>query len=276
MSKPSLLLLTNLYNESLEEDIYLSQKLRKYFNVSLAHPLDSEKLEKKVDAVIVRNIWPTFEYKAQKTNIIRRLIKRGHIPATSAEKGYLAQSRYLEKDYLLDLFTQGYPVIPSIDRLSELTKLGDVSAYYIKPKNKCDGIGAKKLSRPQLLRQRLKNYIIQPYISFEYEICFYFIDNKFVYAFSTPNRLEGKNYKLYRPSKRDLNFALKFVRWNKMPFGLQRVDAVRVKNSGELLLTELEDFGPYLYLLEMPEHVRSKIIKALVKSIVSQNESDPV
>ena len=267
MTKPHLLYLTNLYNDSEEEDIYLSKYLRKYFNVYIAHPLDIADLEDSFDIALVRNIWPTHEYENHKTRIIRRLIKKGFISPSSAEAGYLKYRNYPEKEYLLDLSNQHYPVIPSIDKICDLEKLGNVSRYFIKPKNKCDGIGSATITKQKLLKKRLKDYIIQPYIEFDYEVCFYFIDNKFVQAFSTPNRLKQKEYKIYQPTNEDLDFAQKFVKWNSLSFGIQRIDAVRVKTTTELLLTEVEDLAPYLYLLELPHQYRMKIVRALVRSL---------
>lgn len=267
MAKPQLLYLTNLYTDSEEEDIYLSNYLRKYFNVYITHPLDASDLEDRFDLVLIRNIWPTHEYENRKTELIRRLIKKGFIPRSSVENGYLKHKNYLEKEYLLDLFKQGYPVIPSVDRISDLDKLGSFPHYFIKPKNKCDGIGSAKVTRRELLKKGLRNYIIQPYIEFDYEICFYFIDNKFVQAFSTPNRLRQQGYKIYKPTSEDLNFARKFVKWNNLLFGLQRVDAIRVKSTKKLLLTELEDLAPYLYLLELPTRYRAKMAYSLLQSL---------
>lgn len=267
-----MLFVTNIYNGSEEEDIYLSNFLRKYFNVYLAHPLDITSLEDKFDFVLIRNIWPTYEYKKNKTAFIRRLIKKGYIGQSSVEAGYLKHKNYLEKEYLLDLYSQNYPVIPSVDKLSNLNRLGEIQHYFIKPKNKCDGIGSAKLTKQDLLKRRLKNYIIQPFIEFDYEICFYFVDNRFVQAFSTPNRLKHQKYKIYKPTTHDLWFAQEFVKWNNLSFGLQRIDAVRVTASKKLLLTEIEDLGPYLYLLELPNQYRVKIIHSLVRSLKSSAE----
>ncbi len=190
MFKPNLLFLTNLKNGSEEEDLYLSSFLRIYFNVYIAHPLDIATLEDSFDVCLVRNIWPTYEYEPYKTQLICRLVRKGIVPRSSVEAGYLKHKNYLEKEYLLDLFNKNFPVIPTVDRRSDLYKLGNTRRYFIKPKNKCDGIGSARITRQELLGRRLKNYIIQPYIQFDYEICFYFIDNNFVQAFYTPNSLK--------------------------------------------------------------------------------------
>jgi len=268
--RPKLLFLTNLYNGSPEEDIFLTEQLRKHFTISIVHPLDSEAVEDNFTTALVRNIWPSHEYKDQKAALIRRLTRKGLLPASEAERGYLEQDNYLEKEYLLDIYAKGYPVIPTIDSVSNLEVLGDCAAYFIKPKDRCDGEGSEKLSREELIKRELTDYLIQPHIAFDYEVCFYFVDGAFVYAFKVSNRLAGKDYEPYQPSPDDMAFAEKFVRWNRLDYGLQRVDAVRVHDTQELLLTELEDFGPYLYILELPEPVREKAVRSIVESLLKR------
>lgn len=267
MPKKDLLFLTNLYNDSPEEDIFLTEQLRKTFNVCISHPLDSEKIEDNFNLALIRNIWPSYEYEQQKTSIIRRLTNKGLMPKSSVEQGYFEQEHYLEKEYLLDLYKQKYPVIPSIDTTADIEKLGESKTYFLKPKNRCDGEGSRRVSEGELKSVDLTEALLQPYINFDYEVCFYFIDNEFVYAFSVPNRLKGGEYEVYSPTEGDMVFARKFVEWNNLSYGLQRIDAVRVSGTGELLLTELEDFGPYLYLFELPEYIREKAVKAIVNSI---------
>jgi hypothetical protein len=269
-TKSSLLFLTNLYNGSAEEDIYLTEKLRAWFNISIVHPLDSESIEDTFKIALIRNIWPSHEYENQKTRLIRRLIQKGLMPMSEAERGYQEHEHYLEKGYLLDLYEKGYPVIPTVDTIANIERLGNCQEYFIKPKNMCDGEGSEKLTKEALEKKVLHDYLIQPFITFDYEVCFYFIDGKFVYAFSTPNRLEGKMHEEYIPIDADFEFAQKFVYWNNLQFGLQRVDALRVTETQELLLTELEDFGPYLYLLELPETVREKAVSALAASLLKR------
>ena len=58
--------------------------------------------------------------------------------------------------------------------------------------------------------------------------------------------------KEYVPTEEDLAFAERFIEWNNLDWGIQRVDACRSK-QGELLLVELEDLNPYLSLLELSE-----------------------
>lgn len=270
VGKPTLLFLTNLYNGAAEEDIYLSKRLREWFEVYLAHPLDSADFERDFDAVLVRNVWPTHEYRAQKTELLRRLLTRELIPLSAIEQGYLAVDNYLEKEYLVELYRQGYPVIPTVDRPEHVEQLGPTTEFFIKPKDQCDGEGSERVRRNELASRYQPNYLIQPYVRFDSEICFYFVDGEFVYAFSTSNRLTSDVYVPYTPTPADMEFALSFVRWNGLAYGLQRIDAVRVSETQTLLLTEVEDFGPYLFLLELPEEVRERAVQAITKSLLNR------
>lgn len=60
---------------------------------------------------------------------------------------------------------------------------------YIKPKDGADSIGLEKLSDEELLNKDLKGkkMLIEPAIDFEYEVSFYFINEKFEYSMYTPN-----------------------------------------------------------------------------------------
>ncbi|NED79536.1 hypothetical protein G3I76_05430, partial [Streptomyces sp. SID11233] len=70
----------------------------------------------------------------------------------------------------------------------------------------------------------------------------------------------------YRPSAADLAFARRFIEWNALPYGIQRVDACRTP-EGDLLLVELEDHNPYLSLGLLDEDTRTSFERALVASL---------
>ncbi|WP_028563435.1 hypothetical protein [Paenibacillus pinihumi] len=64
----------------------------------------------------------------------------------------------------------------------------------------------------------------------------------------------------------DLAFAERFIDWNNLDWGIQRVDACRT-TQGELLLVELEDLNPYLSLLELSEDTRQCFIESMKSSL---------
>ncbi len=68
------------------------------------------------------------------------------------------------KNYLLDLFHQDFPVIPSIDKVEDINFLPSSDYYWVKPKYGADGSGAQKVAKDELPNTNLSEYIIQPYI----------------------------------------------------------------------------------------------------------------
>ena len=76
--KPVLMLLTNLYNGE-QEDIFLGQQLEKKFKIVMCHPADCAPLEGRVDAILIRNAWPTQSflkvYEDMKARFLRKKLK---------------------------------------------------------------------------------------------------------------------------------------------------------------------------------------------------------
>lgn len=78
---------------------------------------------------------------------------------------------------------EAYPVIPTIDDIENIGLLPETDAYVIKPKEGADSIGLEFLTEEELIKRDLDNDIlIQPAIDFEYEVSFYFINDKFEYG----------------------------------------------------------------------------------------------
>ncbi|MDQ7862173.1 hypothetical protein RCO48_17785 [Peribacillus frigoritolerans] len=94
---------------------------------------------------------------------------------------------------------------------------------------------------------------------------FYFIDKEFQYALYAPDKEKRWELKEYAPTEADLAFAKRFIEWNNLEWGIQRVDACR-NEQGELLLVELEDLNPYLSLLELTEETRQNFCKSHEKN----------
>ena len=257
-----ILFLTNFKNSDPEEDRYLISILRNHFEIIPIHPLECEQYLSVADGIIIRNIWPTYEY-AEEWERFAGIIRDLKIPTYNPLTG---KGDNRGKGYLVDLYRKGFPVIPSVDKVEDVNKLPESEFYYIKPKDSCDGFGDQKLAGPELLEKDLKDFIIQPYEEFTSEPSFFFIDNVFSYAIVMPNRLDEKGIEQYEPTPADLDFAHKFVEWESLPYGIQRVDAVRTK-KGELLLTEDEDIAEYLYLFDLEERERERVIYEIVFSV---------
>ena len=262
--RPTLLFLTNPNNGDSEEDFWLIRHLSKHFRMIVRHPLKCSTLLHSVDGVIIRNIWPTHEYLTEweelKTHL-REANIRTYNPLTY-------QGDIEGKDYLVVLSEAGFPVIPSVDRVDEIFKLPTTEEFWIKPKHSCDGFGSRKITRTELLSQKLENYIIQPFLEFESEPSFFFVDNRFHHAISAKHRIFDDKVTTYTASEDDLVFAKQFVEWSAMPFGVQRIDAIRLEN-GCLLLTEIENLCPYLYLMDIDATLRLSFANKLSESLLT-------
>lgn len=258
----TVLLLTNLTNEDPEEDMFLLAALRKAFHVLIAHPLDCARVEKYADGVLIRNIWPTHEYQAAYRRFARRL-QREHIRVYNPLAGKGDQRG---KGYLADLFQQGFPVVPTVRHPSQRTKLPAARHYFLRPQFGADGSGSTRVSRRALSHAWKPGMLIQPFLEITEELGLYFLDNTFLYAIREQDKLQGTGVRDYTPTADEMRFAAQFVRWNGLPYGLQRIDMLRTK-SGKLLLGEIEDLCPYLFLLDVGEGTRSKVLRALLHSL---------
>lgn len=265
-----LLFVTDLYYEAkgrlyYEEDLFLTSKLREDFNLVLCHPEDVEAFEEESDLIVFRNAGPVANFK-DKYEAFRKRIVCNNLNTYNSFNGKADMNG---KEYLIELTNSGYPVIPTIDTLDAFDKLPEVNTFVIKPKDGADSIGMEFLTKEEIfdkVNTSNRDTLIQPLINFEYEVSFYFIDKEFQYALYAPDKDRRWELKEYTPTKEDLEFAQKFIDWNNLNCGIQRVDACRGENK-ELLLVELEDLNPYLSLLELKDETRDKFISNLKESL---------
>ena len=144
--------------------------------------------------------------------------------------------------------------------------LPECERYVIKPKDGADSIGLEFLTKSELLERDLSGMLIQPAVDFEYEVSFYFINDTLEYALYAPDKDKRWELKDYDFTPEDQEFAEKFIKWNDIDNGIQRVDACRTKN-GDLLLVELEDLNPYLSILEVDDVTRDNFIEDLIVAL---------
>lgn len=248
-----------------EEDLYLTSKLRKDFQLVICHPEDIETFEKDFDLIVFRNAGPVANFK-DKYQAFRKRVATDHLKTYNS---FIGKADMNGKEYLIELTNAQFPVIPTIDTVYSLDKLPNVDTYIVKPKDGADSIGLEFVTKDALngkVDSELKNTLVQPFINFEYEVSFYFIDTEFQYALYAPDKEKRWELKEYVPTEEDLAFAQRFIEWNNLDWGIQRVDACR-NEHGELLLVELEDLNPYLSLLELTDKTRQNFVKSLKKSI---------
>jgi hypothetical protein len=277
-----------------DEDAFLTRQLRDHFDLAICHPLDTAALMDSFDAVIVRNSGPVLHFQAEYDGFRAAATERG----TRVFNQLTGKADMVGKQYLVELYDAGFPVIPTTD--SDPASLPEATGYLVKPKLGSDSIGLRKVTRDELTTLSLDGsaldgsadgltpddlaqdglaadglaqdglalggLLAQPLIDFRYEVSFYFVDRDFQYALYTPNPDHRWELDPYEPTDEDLAFAQRFVDWNAIDHGIQRVDACRTR-SGELLLVELEDLNPFLSLSHTDDTNRSAFVKRLASSL---------
>ncbi|MEU8572902.1 hypothetical protein [Streptomyces asoensis] len=266
-ARPRLLYVTDLAYQArgrryCDEDVLLTSRLRADFDLALCHPLDAAALMHSFDGVVVRNSGPVLGYRKDYEAFRARALADGvrvYNPLTG--RGDMAG-----KQYLVDLSAEGHPVIPTVDRAEDLHRLPAAERYVVKPKLGADSLGLRILAPRELPDLGDGSLLVQPCVDFSYEVSFTYVDHDFQYALYAPRPDRRWELRPYRPTVRDLEFARRFIDWNGLTHGIQRVDACRAPD-GELLLVELEDLNPYLSLDALDEAGRDAFISATTRSL---------
>ncbi|MGW0136435.1 hypothetical protein [Streptomyces sp. NPDC003299] len=266
-ARPRVLYVTDLAYQArgrryCDEDILLSSRLREDFALALCHPLDATALMDAYDAVVVRNSGPVLHYQEQYDAFRARALARG----TRVYNPLTGRGDMAGKQYLLDLTAAGYPVIPTVDRTEDLGALPPSEQYVVKPKAGADSIGLAVVPGDRLAAQTQGDVLIQPHVDFRHEVSFYFVDDAFQYALYAPDPEQRWVLEPYRPTDEDLAFARRFIDWNTLAHGIQRVDACRTR-EGDLLLVELEDLNPYLSLDRAGTAAQDAFVRAMTASL---------
>ena len=245
-----------------DEDIFLTSRLRDEFDIALCHPLDAAALMDAFDAVVVRNSGPVLHYQEEHDAFrAQAAVSGARVYNPLSGRGDMAG-----KQYLLGLTAAGYPVIPTVDRLEDIFLLPEADQYAVKPKAGADSIGLAFMPRERLDGLAYGDILVQPRIDFRYEVSFYYVDDAFQYALHAPDPEQRWMLEHYEPTDADLAFARRFIEWNTLDHGIQRVDACRTR-EGELLLVELEDLNPYLSLGLVSEQTRDSFVASMTESL---------
>ncbi|MEU6201244.1 hypothetical protein [Streptomyces sp. NPDC047061] len=265
--RPSLLFVTDLAYQArgrryCDEDIHLTSRLRGAFDLALCHPLDAAALMDAFDAVVVRNSGPVLHYQEAYDAFREKAAAQG----TLVYNPLSGRGDMAGKQYLLELTADGYPVIPTVDRPQDLHLLPEAGRYAVKPKAGADSIGLAFVPRDRLGGLSYGDILVQPRIDFRYEVSFYYIDDAFQYALHAPDPDRRWVLEPYEPTGADLAFADRFIEWNTLDHGIQRVDACRTR-EGDLLLVELEDLNPYLSLDLVGDRTRDDFVAGLTASL---------
>lgn len=245
-----------------DEDILLTSRLRDDFDLALCHPRDAAALMGAFDAVVVRNSGPVLTYQEAYDDFRRRALADG-IRVYNPLSG---RADMAGKQYLLDLTAAGHPVIPTVDRAEDLHRLPEADRYVVKPKLGADSMGLRIVPPNEVRAAADGDVLVQPCVDFAYEVSFYFVDHDFQYALYAPHTDRRWQLEPYEPTDGDLEFARRFIEWNGLGHGIQRVDACRAP-GGELLLVELEDLNPYLSLDALDDAGRDAFVAAMSTSL---------
>ncbi|MFJ8146644.1 hypothetical protein ACIQ6R_16455 [Streptomyces sp. NPDC096048] len=265
-ARPRILYVTDLAYEARgrryrDEDIFLTSRLREDFDLALCHPGEAAALLDAFDAVVVRNSGPVLGYQAAHDAFRERAAERG----TRVYNQLTGRADMAGKQYLIDLTDAGYPVIPTVGRPEDLHRLPPSDEYVVKPRLGADSVGLRFVPADRVretVRGDAGDILVQPRVDFAYEVSFYFVDHDFQYALYAPRPDRRWRLEPYDASPEDLDFARRFIDWNGVEHGIQRVDACRAP-GGELLLVELEDLNPYLSLDALDEAGRNSFVTAL-------------
>ncbi|MFJ3806225.1 hypothetical protein ACIPWE_07625 [Streptomyces sp. NPDC090073] len=266
-ARPRLLYVTDLAYQArgrryCDEDIHLAARLRERFDLALCHPRDAVALMDGFDAVVVRNSGPVLGYPSEYEAFRARALATGALvynPLTG-------KADMAGKQYLLDLSAAGFPVIPTVGRAEDLHLLPAAEAYVVKPRLGADSLGMRIVPAGQVAPLATGDVLIQPCVDFAYEVSFYFVDDDFQYALYAPDPERRWELEPYAATAADLEFARRFVDWNDLGPGIQRVDACRAPDGG-LLLVELEDLNPYLSLDALPEEAAEAFVTVFTASL---------
>ena len=151
-----ILYLTDLYYKAkgrnyYEEDIYITGKLKDYFDVVLCNPKNSESFEKDVDLIVFRNTGGVSGFKDIYNSFVDR-VKTNNLKTFNE---FVGNADMCGKQYLLDLTLEKYPVISTIDTINNIDLLPNVDKYVIKPKDGADSIGLEILTKNELIERNL-------------------------------------------------------------------------------------------------------------------------
>jgi hypothetical protein len=244
------------------EDRLLSARLGESFEVRTCLPTEAVDLMESFDVVVVRNSGPVLTY-PEAYAAFREQALATRKPVYNELTG---KADMLGKQYLLDLHAAGYPVVPTVGSADHLGELPVSERYVVKPLLGADSTGLYTATADELSATDPAGVLIQPLVGIAHEVSFYFVDHTFVYALRTPDAHRRWELEPYEPDADDLAFARRFVDWNDIEHGVQRVDACRT-SGGELLLVELEDLNPFLSLDRTTAESRETFVRELTGAI---------
>ena len=215
------------------------------------------------DLVLVRNSGPVAGY-ADTWQAFREEARRRGLRVYNELAG---RGDAQGKHHLVDLYAAGFPVIPTVPGAGDLGRLVPASAYVVKPLDGADSHGLQVVSAVELGEMDLAGTVVQPLVDITAEVSFHFVDDRLSHVLET--RRPAGRWELHRlrPTAAEERFARRFLEWNDVRHGIQRVDACRT-SDGQLLLVELEDLNPWLGLELLDGPGRTRFVDLLVSALL--------
>lgn len=187
--------------EYFREDLYITGVLKDHFDIAICHIKNAEAYEDQADLIVFRNTGSVIGYRDTYDCFVRRVHEKG----LNTYNTFDGKADMRGKQYLVDLSAEGFPVTPTVDRIENIARLGECARYVIKPKDGADSIGLEFLTKEELLSRNLSSgeMLIQPAVDFLYEVSFYYVNDRMVYAMYAPDK--GKRWALrkYEPTPLD-------------------------------------------------------------------------
>lgn len=230
----------------------------------LDFPLNNN-FESIYDLLIYKNTWDLDErnYKDYLTqfDLFLDRVRRSNVKIVNSLDGKLKYDS-LGKKVLVDLYKDGWNVIPTIDDMKDIALLPKVDTYIKKPYMSYDGFDMVEVKREDLDKLVLNNVVLQPKMKFKGEVQLYFVNDEFQYALEyTPRK--WPDYPIPReitPSEDQIEDAKRFVRKNAATCSFNRIDYLRLEDDS-LKVLEFADTNPHMAITELSEKTRNKFLQ---------------
>ncbi len=230
----------------------------------LDFPLNN-RFENVYDLLIFKNAWDLTEknykeYLTQFDSFLDR-VRKSNVKIVNSLDGKLKFDS-LGKKVLVDLYKDGWNVIPTIDNMQDVALLPKVDTYIKKPYMSYDGFDMVEVKRENLASLVLKNEVLQPKMKFKSEVQIYFVNDEFQYALEyTPSKWpDYPTPHEITPSQEQIEDAKRFVRKNGAACSFNRIDYLKLEDDS-LIVLEFADSNPYMEITELSEKTRNNFLK---------------
>ena len=274
--KYNILILSNIKDIDAKEDEYIANSFEEDGHNALIKWVDfDEKLDDEFDIILRRNTWVqekenTFIYEKY-NEIMNRRIKNKPIKKINF---YEIDSD--GKNYLINYYKNGLPVIPSSNNLEEASSWGEYKEYVLKPLNSLgSGFGQIIVSKDDLKNKFKEGMLIQPKLNFKSEVQCYFVANELMYTFEfIPSKYPDYPMPtIIELTEKEREIVYKFVKEANVKVGFLRIDFLRLDNN-KLILLEIEASSPFMGLKIIDKELRNKVINKYKQNIYKYLEKN--